>query len=122
MQFRAQWGIYTYPKRFSEPVPCYKSKTLTFEKESVRSAKTHVTKLVKADPNMQELKADKWGLGPYAPKWDAWSEVGNYLHQTGVRYSCRRSRTEFESSDDPQAPSIAIQAKIYLHWKEADDA
>ena len=118
MQFIAQWGIYEYPKRFSEPETRYESEPLMFEKDSVRAAKTHVTKLVKADLNMQELKEDKYGFGPYPPKWEAWGEVGNYLRQPGVRYSSRLSQHEFEDKGKgPDHPSTAIHAQIYLHWR-----
>ena len=118
MQFMAQWGIYVFPKRFSEPVTRYQSEPLKFEKDSVRAAKTQVTRLVKADPNMQELKEDKYGFGPSPPKWEAWGEVGNYLHQTGVRYSSRLSQHEYESDGKGAAySSITIQAQIYLHWR-----
>ena len=118
MQFIAKWGIYAYTKRFSEPETRYESEPLRFEKDSVRAAKTHVTKLVKADPNMQTLKEDKYGYGPYPPDWDAWSEESNYLHQEGVRYSCRLSRNEYESDgEDAAYSSTSIQAQIYLHWR-----
>ena len=124
MQFIAQWFIYAYPKRFSEPETRYESEPLKFEKDSVRAAKAHVTKLVKADSNMQELKEDKWGFGPYPPDWEAWSEEANYLHQDGVRYSCRLSRSEYESNTtgkDAGYLSTTIQAQIYLHWRAEDD-
>ena len=118
MQFIAQWGIYEYPKRFSEPETRYESEPLKFEKDSVRAAKAEVTKLVKADENMETLKEDKYGFGPYPPNWEAWGEVGNYLHQPGVRYSSRLSRCEFESyGEGPDHPSTAIHAQIYLHWR-----
>ena len=122
MQFIAKWGIYAYPKRFSEPETRYESEPLRFEKGSVRAAKTHVTKLVKADTNMQTLKEDKYGYGPYPPDWDAWGEVANNLHQPGVLYSSRLSRCEYESSgEDAAYSSTAIQAQIYLHWRAEDE-
>ena len=122
MQFIAKWGIYVFPKRFSEPEIRYESEPLRFEKDSVRAAKTHVTRAVKADPNMQTLKEDKHGFGPYPPDWDAWSETANYMHQDGVRYSCRLSRSEYESSEkDAAYSSTAIQAQIYLHWRAENE-
>ena len=119
MQFIAKWGIYAYPKRFSEPETRYESEPLRFEKDSVRAAKTHVTRAVKADPNMQTLKEDKYGYGPYPPDWDAWGEVGNYLHQEGVRYSFRISQHELEANG--QYATTAIHAQIYLHWRAEDE-
>ena len=119
MQFVVQWGIYAFPKRFSEPETRYQNEPLRFEKDSVRAAKAYVTKLVKADSKMQEVKEDKWGLGPYPPDWDAWGETANSLRQPGVLYSCRLSRSEFESNGGEGAAytSTAIQAQIHLHWK-----
>ena len=118
MQFIAQWGIYAYPKRFSEPETRYESEPLKFKKGSERAAKALVTKLVKADPNMREIKEDKWSFGPYPPDWDAWGETANSLRQPGVLYSCRLSRSESESNGkDATYSSTTIQAKIYLHWR-----
>ena len=122
MQFIAQWGIYAYPKRFSEPETRYESEPLKFEKDSVRAAKVHVTKLVKADSNMATLKEDKYGFGPCHPDWDAWSEESNYLHQEGVRYSVRLSRSEYESDgEDAAYSSTAVHAQIYLHWRAENE-
>ena len=118
MQFIAKWGIYAYPKRFSEPETRYESEPLRFDKDSVRGAKAQVTRAAKADPNMETLKEDKYGFGPYPPDWDAWSEESNYLHQEGVRYSVRLSRSEYESDgEDAAYSSTAVQAQIYLHWR-----
>ena len=122
MQFIAQWFIYAYPKRYAEPETRYQSEPLKFEKDSVRAAKTQVTRLVKADPNMQELREDKYGFGPYAPKWEEWSATANYLHQEGVRYSSRLSRCEYESNTTGKDAgygysSTTFQAQIYLHWR-----
>ena len=121
MQFIAQWGIYAYPGRFVEPETRYQSEPLKFEAASIRAAKAHVTKLVKADKEMATLKEDKWGFGPYPPKWDTWGEVNNYHDQPGVRYSCRLSRYESESSGKAgDYSSTSIHAKIYLYWKEKE--
>ena len=124
MKFIAQWGIYAYTGVITENETRYQREPFDFEKDGkdlnacIRAAKAHVTKLVKADENMQELREDKWGYGPYPPKWDAWSETANTLQYPDLLFSFRTSQTEYERDGNPNSPTTSIYAKIWLYWKE----
>ena len=134
MKCRAVCGIRVWKTRFADAEEVFKT-DYDFEAANEQAAKATCTRLVNAEPKMQDIcgavllkvegKLPEWWDEEWKskdkPKWEAWGEIKRETYHkdpNAIYAECyRHSQLEFVTLDTKQA-SANVRAYIQLAWLE----
>ena len=126
MNCRAIVEIKTWANRITVESEQVFEKPYDFEATSEQSAKAKITRLAKAEPEIQDIAGTVKGELPdwWTPRpaqWEAWEETKKETYKKNPDFnyceSYRKSRREFVSFD-PRKASQDVVAYIRLAWLE----
>ena len=133
MKCRAVCGIRVWKTRFGDAEEVFISDPYDFEAANEQAAKATCTRLVNAEPKMQDItgavllnesgELPDWWTGD-KPKWEAWGKIKKETYHkdpNAIYAECwRNSRLYFVTLDYKKA-SANVRAYIQLAWLEGKE-